>query len=130
MKGAIRQAERVCLASLLNALVSSQPPPPTRPVVCMNYSSICHKQLGNYDYDDRINNSDCENAERWEQGGVYRDVARLNSVLFMLLVLYAVFLHFFSVSLYPGLLYPPPRVPLKDIHKRSAAYGGDSGGPA
>lgn len=37
---------------------------------------------------------------------------------------------FFSVSLYPGLLYPPPRVPLKDIHKRSAAYGRDSGGPA
>lgn len=24
----------------------------------------------------------------------------------------------------------PPRVPLKDIHKRSAAYGRDSGGPA
>lgn len=68
--------------------------------------------------------------QRWEQGGVYRDVARLSSVLFMLLVLYAVFLHFFSVSLYPGLLYPPPRVPLKDIHKRSAAYGRDSGGPA
>lgn len=25
---------------------------------------------------------------------------------------------------------PPPRVPVKDIHKRSTAYGRDSGGPA
>lgn len=62
MKGAIRKAERVHFASLLNALVSSWPPP-TRPVVCMNYLSFCHKQLGNYDYDDRINKSDSENAE-------------------------------------------------------------------
>lgn len=97
----------------------------------MNYLSICHKQLGNYDYDDRINNSDCENAGRWEQGGVYRDVGRLSSILFMLLVLYAVFLLFFFLS--PFILdffTPPPCVPLKDIHKRNAAYGRDSGGPA
>lgn len=53
---------------------------------------------------------DCKNAEKWEEGGVYRDVGRLSSVLFMLLVLYSVFLHFFFLS--PFILdfftTPPP----------------------
>lgn len=48
-----------------------------------------------------------------EEGGVYSDVGRLSSVLFMLLVLYSVFLHFFFLS--PFILdffTPPPLVSL------------------
>ncbi|KAF3832456.1 hypothetical protein F7725_026121 [Dissostichus mawsoni] len=41
--GAIRKAEQAHFAYLLNVPVSSLPPP-TRPVDCMNYSSICNKQ--------------------------------------------------------------------------------------
>lgn len=59
--GAIRKAEQARFAYLLNVLVSS-PPPPTRPVDCMNYSSICNKQLGNYYCDNQINNSCCDVA--------------------------------------------------------------------
>ena len=63
--GAIRKEERVGFAYLLNVLVSS-PPPPTRTVDCMNYSSICNKQLGNYYCHNQINNSSCDVATTWQ----------------------------------------------------------------
>lgn len=87
--GAIRKAEQARFAYLLNVLVSSLPPP-TRPVDCMNYSSICNKQLGNYYCHNQINNSPCDVATTWQnlftyprQGRIYGlGVARLSSSVF------------------------------------------------
>lgn len=45
--GQLGKQSKAVLHIYLNALESS-PQPPTRAVGCMNYSSICHKQLGNY----------------------------------------------------------------------------------
>lgn len=95
--GAIRKAEQARFAYLLNVLVSSPPPPPTRPVDCMNYSSICNKQLGNYYCHNQINNSPCDVATTWQNLLTY---PKENKGEFMDLVLlgWAELVFFFSSS--------------------------------
>lgn len=106
MEEGIRKAEGADCASLLNVGAWSRPPP-TEPVVCMNYSSICDKQLGNY-YRDHLIKSDCENADG---NKVFPEVLGTSSFFLMLLVIYAVFL-IPPVSLCPGLLHSPSFVSL------------------
>lgn len=137
--GAIRKAEQARFAYLLNVLVSSLPPP-TRPVDCMNYSSICSKQLGNYYCHNQINNSPCDVATTWQNLLTYPEE---NKEKFMDLVLlgwaahvfffyffysllalccFSSSLYFLPVSLYSSLLHSSLScVPLKDIHERRAA---------
>lgn len=121
--------QRVCFAPLLNALVSPRPPA-TWPVLCKSYLSICHKQLGNYDYDDRINKPLTEVAERLVKGGAYRNVGKLNSVIFMLLGLYAVFLHYSFLSPFIPDFFTPLLVSLSRTFIKGALPMRDSGGPA
>lgn len=59
--GAIREAEQGRFAYFPER-VGVSPPPPTRPFDCMNYFSICSKQLGNYYRHNQINNSRCDVA--------------------------------------------------------------------
>lgn len=79
---------------------------------------------------------DCKNAERSGKREVFTEMLGDWVLFFLCFWCYTLsFYIFFSVFLYPGLLYhhhppSPPRVPVKDIHKRSTAYGRDSGGPA
>lgn len=58
--GAIREAEQGRFAYFPQRVGVPPPPPPTRPVDCMNYFSICSKQLGNYYRHNQINNSRCD----------------------------------------------------------------------
>lgn len=58
--GAIRGAEHGSFAYFPERVGVS--PPPTRPVDCVNYSSICSKQLGNYYRHNQINDSRCDVA--------------------------------------------------------------------
>lgn len=141
--GAIRKAEQARFAYLLNVLVSSLPPP-TRPVDCMNYSSICNKQLGNYYCHNQINNSPCDVATTWQnlftyprQGRIYGlGVARLSSsVFFFFLILlfwcYAVsppLLLFSCLSLLQPSSFLPLLCPSQGHSWKESCYGGESAG--
>lgn len=137
MMGAIRKTEQERFAYLLNVLVSL-PPPPTRPVDCMNYFSICNKQLGNYYCYNQINNSCCDVATTWQnlwtdfkgKKDLFMDLvllgwaALVSFSLFSSGSMFYVFLllsTFFLVSLYSCLLHSSLScVPVKDIHERRA----------
>jgi len=113
-------------------------PPPTRPVDCMNYSSICNKQLGNYYCHHQINNSPCDaattkpfNLSQREQGRLY--VAEHHYSFFILLLqCFAVSppLYFFSLSLFTlAFFVPPSLVSLSRTFMKGELLWGRESGP-
>lgn len=145
--GAIRKAEQARFAYLLNVLVSSLPPP-TRPVDCMNYSSICSKQLGNYYCHNQINNSPCDVATTWqnlltypeENKEKFMDLVLLGwaahvffFIFFILFWRYVVSLPLstFCLSLFtPAFFIPPSLVSLSRTFMKGELLGWRECGPA
>lgn len=121
MEEGIRKAEGADCASLLNVGAWSRPPP-TEPVVCMNYSSICDKQLGNY-YRDHLIKSDCENADG---NKVFPEVLGTSSLFFNASGDIRCLSHSSCLPLSWTSSLPLFRVPPKDVHKRRAGCGGGS----
>lgn len=138
--GAIRQAEQVRFAYLLNVLVSLLPPP-TRPVDCMNYSSICNKQLGNYYCHNQINTSPCDVATTWQNlltSPVENNrefIARLSSTsvifyssLFVPCCLSSSIYFFPCLSLIQPSSFLPLLCPFQGHSWKESCYGGECAG--
>lgn len=139
--GAIKKAEQARFAYLLNVLVSLPPPPPTWPVDCLSYFSICNKQLGNYYCHNQINNSYCDVATiqqnlltcPQENTKEFMDLVLLG---WTALVSFSFFssgamlsLSFFSVST-PDFFIPPSLLPLSRTFMKGELVWWRQCGPA
>lgn len=138
--GAIRKTEQERFAYLLNVLVSLLPPP-TRPVDCMSYFSICNKQLGNYYCYNQINNSCCDVALWTDLKGkkdLFMDLVLLGWAALVSFSLFSsgsmlsfFFSLLFSLSLFtPAFFIPPSLVSLSRTFMKGELVWWRQCGPA